>query len=150
MKPDLMLFRQICRNLGSRMRHRLLALLCIGLFVREAGYGQSPIASVEKAKLNIVRVLITVQGLELSPSTLQPGLAQLWIENRTAIPDPQLVISTVQIVGQREETKAKAKVQALSKGRRAWNEVSLSAGTYSVSLEGAPSVQTRLIVAPKN
>lgn len=120
------------------------------LLAGDLGLAQNSTKTVEKANLNMVRVMITVNGLELSPSRVQPGVAQLWIENKTAIPKPQLLISTIQTVGQREETKAKTKVQALSKGQRAWNEVTLSAGTYLVSLEGAPEVQTRLVVAPKN
>jgi len=119
-------------------------------FAGDIGLGQNSTKAVDKANLNIVRVLLTVHGLELSPSRIQPGAAQLWIENNTAILRPQLVISTIQSVGQREEAKTKTKVELLSNRRRTWNEVTLPVGNYIVSLEGAPEVQTRLIVAPKN
>lgn len=143
-----------CHSIGLRLKKLSIAACSSAmwflLLAGDLGLAQNSTKTVEKANLNMVRVMITVNGLELSPSRVQPGVAQLWIENKTAIPKPQLLISTIQTVGQREETKAKTKVQALSKGQRAWNEVTLSAGTYLVSLEGAPEVQTRLVVAPKN
>ena len=135
--------------LGSGWLNYALFGLAV-LFGANCAFSQGQVSALDKASVNLVRVTLTVNGIQVSPDRIAPGKIQLWVENKTAIAMPKLLIASVKTVAQREETKAKALVQVNSKGRRSWIEVSLSPGTYVISLANAPEVQSRIVVAPKN
>jgi hypothetical protein len=109
---------------------------------------QTAIAAVDRMTANVIRVEITVHGLEVSRSSIRPGRIQLWIQNKTALSSPVLQISTVRPGPRGEEAIARTRLETSRGGTKAWLETTLPPGTYLLSLAHAPTIQTRITVVP--
>ncbi len=107
---------------------------------------QSRTPLVSKADLNVVRVTVRVEGLQVHPRTVKPGKVQFWIENRTLLSRPELSISSLRVVAGKEEREAKAKLEVRGTTRRTWVEATLTPGTYALSINGVPGLQKTLTV----
>lgn len=124
----------------------LVAVATILLVTPKPMWGQSNAKAFEKGSINAIRVTISPQGIGLSQTKVRSGTITFLIENRSGLKAPDLIIAALKMQNQNEEKEAKAKLDVKQPTRRAIHELSLTPGTWLVSLAGAPQVQTRLIV----
>ena len=126
-----------------------LRCACTMLLAGTASLAQdSPSFAVDRSSLNLVRVTITVHGLQLSQARVRPGRVQFFIENQTPLPAPELVISSTRLQGAVESRSPLTKLDGRRAGARIWREANLPVGTYILSLANAPEVQGRITVIP--
>jgi hypothetical protein len=91
----------------------------------------------------IVVVLITTHGIQLSSSRVKPGPVTFLVVNRTTA-----AAAEVEIVPAAGESAAVSRVQTEPNGRKVAKEVPLASGVYTVRIKNVPSNKADISVAP--
>jgi hypothetical protein len=118
------------------------------LLVGLGSFAQSVNPNAPKAEMNLVKVELTVHGLQVHPAIVRPGRVRFLIENQTMIPNPQFILSTVRGSGVQAAKADVAKLERKSSGMSGVTETNLGVGEYTVTLQSAPQLKSQLAVRP--
>lgn len=119
------------RSAGGTTRIQFLNLFtvaCASLTAQTGGLG------VDRERANIVRVTLTVHGLQVSASRVKAGKAQFLFDNQTMMVSPEFTISRLRGQSVNDAKDLLAKDESKGNSKRSWKEVTLTPGTYVVAL----------------